>query len=111
MLSGLDQRNSAVQEEIFGPVLSVLPYDDLKQGLALVNDSRYGLAASVWSNDLGKVMDLLPRIEAGTVWVNNHVPVDPNLPFGGFKQSGMGREFGRSAIEGFTELKSVCITY
>lgn len=111
VLSGLDQRSSTVQEEIFGPVLSVLPYDDLEQGLALVNDSRYGLAASVWSNDLGKVMDLLPRIEAGTVWVNNHVPVDPNLPFGGFKQSGMGREFGRSAIEGFTELKSVCITY
>jgi phenylacetaldehyde dehydrogenase len=111
VLSGLDQRSSAVQEEIFGPVLSVLPYDDLEQGLALVNDSRYGLAASIWSNDLGKVMDLLPRIEAGTVWVNNHVPVDPNLPFGGFKQSGMGREFGRSAIEGFTELKSVCITY
>lgn len=111
VLSGLDQRSNAVQEEIFGPVLSVLPYDDLEQGLALVNDSRYGLAASVWSNDLGKVMDLLPRIEAGTVWVNNHVPVDPNLPFGGFKQSGMGREFGRSAIEGFTELKSVCITY
>ncbi|HZX15504.1 MAG TPA: aldehyde dehydrogenase family protein [Pseudomonas sp.] len=111
VLSGLEQRSSTVQEEIFGPVLSVLPYDDLEQGLALVNDSRYGLAASVWSNDLGKVMDLLPRIEAGTVWVNNHVPVDPNLPFGGFKQSGMGREFGRSAIEGFTELKSVCITY
>ncbi|HUE94808.1 aldehyde dehydrogenase family protein [Pseudomonas sp.] len=111
VLSGLDQCSNAVQEEIFGPVLSVLPYDDLEQGLALVNDSRYGLAASVWSNDLGKVMDLLPRIEAGTVWVNNHVPVDPNLPFGGFKQSGMGREFGRSAIEGFTELKSVCITY
>jgi phenylacetaldehyde dehydrogenase len=111
VLSGLDQRSSAVQEEIFGPVLSVLPYDDLEQGLALVNDSRYGLAASIWSNDLGKVMDLLPRIEAGTVWVNNHVPVDPNLPFGGFKQSGMGREFGRNAIEGFTELKSVCITY
>jgi phenylacetaldehyde dehydrogenase len=111
VLSGLDQRSSTVQEEIFGPVLSVLPYDDLEQGLAMVNDCRYGLAASIWSNDLGKVMDLLPRVEAGTVWVNNHVPVDPNLPFGGFKQSGVGREFGRSAIEGFTELKSVCITY
>lgn len=77
----------------------------------MLNDSRYGLTASIWSNDLGRVMDLIPRIEAGTVWVNNHVPVDPNLPFGGYKQSGMGREFGKAAIEGFTELKSVCITY
>ena len=61
--------------------------------------------------DKGRVMDLIPRIEAGTVWVNNHVPVDPNLPFGGYKQSGLGREFGRAAIEGFTEGKSVCIAY
>ncbi len=56
-------------------------------------------------------INLIPRIEAGTVWVNSHVPVDPNLPFGGYKQSGIGREFGRGAVEAFTELKSVCIAY
>lgn len=111
VLADMQQRMTCVQEEVFGPVLSVVPYDTTEQALQMVNDSRYGLTASLWSNDLGRVMDLIPRIEAGTVWVNNHVPVDPNLPFGGFKQSGMGREFGRSAIEGFTELKSVCITY
>ena len=111
VLADMQQRMTCVQEEVFGPVLSVVPYDTTEQALQMVNDSRYGLTASLWSNDLGRVMDLIPQIEAGTVWVNNHVPVDPNLPFGGFKQSGMGREFGRSAIEGFTELKSVCITY
>ncbi|WP_231570192.1 MULTISPECIES: aldehyde dehydrogenase family protein [Pseudomonas] len=111
VLSNLQQHMTSVQEEIFGPVLSVLPFDDVEQALDMLNDSRYGLTASIWSNDLGRVMDLIPRIEAGTVWVNNHVPVDPNLPFGGYKQSGIGREFGRAAIEGFTETKSVCITY
>lgn len=111
VLCGLSQNMTSVQEEIFGPVLSVLSFDDVEQAVDMVNDSRYGLTASIWSNDLGRVMDLIPRIEAGTVWVNNHVPVDPNLPFGGYKQSGIGREFGKAAIEGFTESKSVCITY
>jgi phenylacetaldehyde dehydrogenase len=92
-------------------VLSVLSYENLDDALAQVNDSQYGLAASIWTNDLGRAMQLIPQIEAGMVWVNNHAPVDPNLPFGGYKQSGMGREFGRSAMEGFTELKSVCLTY
>lgn len=111
VLSHVEQSMTSVREEIFGPVLSVLSFDDVEQALEMVNDSRYGLTASIWSNDLGRVMDLIPRIEAGTVWVNNHVPVDPNMPFGGYKQSGMGREFGKAAIEGFTETKSVCITY
>ncbi|MCG6541974.1 aldehyde dehydrogenase family protein [Pseudomonas sp. KSR10] len=111
VLCDMEQKSTPIQEEIFGPVLSVMAYDDLERAVEMVNDSRYGLTASIWSNDLGRVMDLIPRIEAGTVWVNNHVPVDPNMPFGGFKQSGMGREFGRAAIEGFTETKSVCITY
>lgn len=111
VLANLQQHMTSVQEEIFGPVLSVLPFDDIELALGMVNDSRYGLTASIWSNDLGRVMDLIPRIEAGTVWVNNHVPVDPNMPFGGYKQSGIGREFGKAAIEGFTESKSVCITY
>ncbi|WP_160286946.1 aldehyde dehydrogenase family protein [Pseudomonas knackmussii] len=111
VLAGVNAGMACAREEIFGPVLSVLKYEDLDVAVAQINDNPYGLAASIWSNDLGKVMDLIPRIEAGTVWVNNHVPLDPNLPFGGFKQSGIGREFGRAAIEGFTESKSVCITY
>ncbi|WP_312379713.1 aldehyde dehydrogenase family protein [Pseudomonas oryzihabitans] len=102
---------SVAQEEVFGPVLSVLAYDDLDEAVRQINASHYGLTASIWSNDLTRTLDLIPRIEAGTVWVNSHVPVDPNLPFGGYKQSGIGREFGRGAVEAFTELKSVCIAY
>ncbi|MGF6693343.1 phenylacetaldehyde dehydrogenase [Metapseudomonas resinovorans] len=111
VLADLQQNMTVVQEEVFGPVLSVLTFDDLDEAVSMVNDNRYGLTASIWTNDLGRALELIPRIEAGTVWVNNHVPVDPNLPFGGYKESGMGREFGRCAIEGFTELKSVCLTY
>lgn len=111
VLANVEQNMDAARQEIFGPVLSVLAYDDLEQALAMVNDSVYGLAASVWSNDMKAVMGLIPRIEAGTVWVNTHVPLDPSLPFGGYKQSGIGRDFGRGAVEAFTEIKSVCIAY
>ncbi|HEY0287939.1 MAG TPA: aldehyde dehydrogenase family protein [Pseudomonas sp.] len=111
VLANVEQSMDAARQEIFGPVLSVLAYDDLEQALAMVNDSVYGLAASVWSNDMKAVMGLIPRIEAGTVWVNTHVPLDPSLPFGGYKQSGIGRDFGRGAVEAFTEIKSVCIAY
>ena len=100
-----------VRDEVFGPVLAVVPFDDPLEALRLANDSPYGLAASLWSNDLKTVMNLVPQIEAGTVWVNCHVPLDPGMPFGGFKQSGIGREFGKYAIEGFTETKSVCIAH
>ena len=100
-----------VRDEVFGPVLAVVPFDDPLEALRLANDSQYGLAASLWSNDLKTVMNLVPRMEAGTVWVNCHVPLDPGMPFGGFKQSGIGREFGKYAIEGFTETKSVCIAH
>lgn len=102
---------SLVRDEVFGPVLAVMPFDDPLDAIAQANDSPYGLAASLWSNDLKAVMNLVPEMEAGTVWVNCHVPLDPSMPFGGFKQSGIGREFGRHAVEGFTETKSVCIAH
>jgi phenylacetaldehyde dehydrogenase len=98
-----------VQEEIFGPVLVAQRFDDLDEVAALANDTPYGLSASIWSNDLRAVHRLVPKIKAGTVWVNNHGPVDANMPFGGFKQSGIGREHGRVGIEMYTELKSVCM--
>ncbi|MDU0670468.1 aldehyde dehydrogenase family protein [Pseudomonas aeruginosa] len=100
-----------VREEIFGPVLVATPFDDLDEAVRLANDSIYGLGASIWSNDLRQVMDLVPRIKAGTVWVNAHNLLDPSMPFGGFKQSGIGREMGHAAIEAYTENKSVCIAY
>jgi len=107
----VDHRNTLMRDEVFGPVLAAMPFDTEEQVLQLANDSRYGLAASLWTNDLSAAMRIVPRIEAGTVWVNSHIPLDPNLPFGGYKQSGMGREFGKHAVEACTELKSVCIAY
>jgi phenylacetaldehyde dehydrogenase len=104
--------NAAIQrEEVFGPVLSVTPVDAIEDAVRLANDSPYGLVASIWTNDLDRAMDLVPRIEAGTVYVNTHVPVDPNLPFGGYKQSGLGRDFGPDALAPYLETKSVCLAY
>jgi phenylacetaldehyde dehydrogenase len=98
-----------VREEIFGPVLVAQRFEDLDDLAALANDTPYGLAASVWSNDIRAVQRLVPKIRAGTVWVNCHNFVDPNMPFGGFKQSGFGREHGRAVLDLYTELKSVCV--
>lgn len=100
-----------VREEIFGPVVVAQAFDSLDEAVQLANDSSYGLGASIWSNDLNRVQRLIPRIKAGTVWVNTHNMLDPNMPFGGFKQSGVGREHGRAAIEMYLESKSVCIAY
>jgi phenylacetaldehyde dehydrogenase len=97
-----------VQEEIFGPVVVAQRFDDLDEIAKAANSTTYGLSASIWSNDLTAVNRLIPKIKAGTVWVNCHGFVDPNMPFGGYKQSGIGRESGRAAIEMYTELKSVC---
>jgi phenylacetaldehyde dehydrogenase len=98
-----------VREEIFGPVLTAMPFSDIEEVVAHANDTVYGLGASIWSNDLSQVHRLTRRIKAGTIWVNTHSFVDPNMPFGGFKQSGIGREMGLSAIEQYTELKSICM--
>ena len=100
-----------VREEIFGPVLVAMPYDDLDDLVHKANDTDFGLAASIWSQNISRVLELIPRIKAGTIWVNTHSVLDANMPFGGFKQSGMGREHGRAAIEEYTEPKTVCIAY
>jgi phenylacetaldehyde dehydrogenase len=107
VLVGARQDMRVVQEEIFGPVVVALPYDDIDEVVRLANDTMYGLAASIWSNDLSRVHRLIPRIKAGTVWVNCHSMLDASLPFGGFKQSGIGREMGRAALDLFTETKAV----
>ena len=111
VLADVRQDMAIARDEVFGPVLSVLAFDSEDEAIAMANDSPYGLAASLWTNDLTRAMNLVPRIEAGTVWVNAHVLLDPNMPFGGVKQSGVGREFGRAAVEAYTEIKSVCIAH
>lgn len=96
-----------VREEIFGPVVVAMPYDDLDEVARRANDTPYGLAASIWSNDLTRVHKLIPKIKAGTVWINCHTVLDSAMPFGGYKQSGLGRELGRAVLEHYTENKSV----
>jgi len=108
---GADQSNPLMQNEVFGPVIALTAVDGADQAIHFANDTKYGLAASLWTESLTKAMDLIPRINAGTVWVNNHIPLDPNMPFGGFKESGLGRDFGPNALEPYTEVKSVCIAY
>lgn len=109
VLVDVDQRGPLVQEEIFGPVLVAMPFDDIEDAIRMANDNRYGLGASIWSNNLGAVHRMIPRIKSGSVWVNCHSALDPALPFGGYKMSGVGREMGAAAIEHYTELKSVLI--
>jgi acyl-CoA reductase-like NAD-dependent aldehyde dehydrogenase len=98
-----------VREEIFGPVLTALPWTDLDDLVSAANDSPYGLSAGVWTNNLKEAHRVAAALKAGTVWVNCFNLVDPATPFGGFKQSGWGREHGRQALELYSETKSVWI--
>ncbi|MGJ7547018.1 aldehyde dehydrogenase family protein [Pseudomonas alloputida] len=104
-------KDTLLNEETFGPIATFLPYDTEEELLHLMNDTPYGLSASIWTNDLSKALHLVPEIEAGTVWVNMHTMLDPAVPFGGVKASGIGREFGGAFIDDYTELKSVMIRY
>lgn len=103
--------DTLLNQETFGPVATFLPYDTEEELLHLMNCTPYGLSASLWTNDLSKAMRLIPEIQAGTLWVNMHTLLDPAVPFGGIKSSGIGREFGSAFIDDFTELKSVMIRY
>ena len=94
-------------EEIFGPVVSVLPFDDEADAIALANDTEYGLSGSIWTNDLGRGIRVARAVEGGNLSVNSHSSVRYSTPFGGFKQSGLGRELGPDAAEHFTETKNV----
>lgn len=98
---------SVAREEIFGPVLSVMTFETREEAIRMANDTEYGLAAYVWTNDLSVALECSRRIRAGRVWVNAALQGFPELPLGGFKQSGNGRETGRYGIDEYTELKSV----
>src|SRR6266478_2196396 len=95
------------REEIFGPVLSVLPFDHADDAIAIANTTAYGLSAAVWTRDLDRAFAVSRGVRAGTVWINTFMEGPAELPFGGYKQSGLGRDLGRSAIEEFTDLKTI----
>ena len=111
IFDGASSTSEIVQEEVFGPVVTALPFSDMDEAIRLSNDSRYGLAASIWTRDLNKAFKCASEIKAGTVWINSHNTVDPNAPFGGYKQSGIGREHGRAALDSYLESKTVIIRY
>jgi acyl-CoA reductase-like NAD-dependent aldehyde dehydrogenase len=111
VVTDLDPSARVAREEIFGPVLSVLEFEDAAEAIALANDSVYGLTANVWTTDLRKMLHLADALECGVVWGNSAMLMDPALAFGGIKDSGLGVASGREAIDAMTRLKRVSIRY
>ena len=95
------------REEVFGPVLSVLTFKSIEEAIELANDASYGLSAGVWSRDVSTCLAFARRVQAGTVWTNTWMDGYSELPFGGVKQSGLGRELGRYGLEEYLEVKTV----
>jgi phenylacetaldehyde dehydrogenase len=108
VLVNTTEKMKIVKEEIFGPVVTAIPFRDLDDLIAKANDSVYGLAAGVWTRDIQKAHHIASQLRAGTVWINCYNVFDAALPFGGYKQSGWGREMGHEALEMYTEVKAVC---
>ncbi len=107
VMTGANRGSRAAQDEIFGPVLTVIRVNGPEEAVAVANDSRYGLAAGIWSRDVDRAAAMARRIRAGYVWVNTYAAIFGDMPFGGFKRSGLGREGGVVGYEAYTELKSV----
>jgi betaine-aldehyde dehydrogenase len=105
----VDNRATIAREEIFGPVMAVIPFDDEKEALRLANDTRYGLAAAVWSRDIFKCFRMVKGLQAGVVWVNHMQPTYVEAPWGGYKMSGIGRELGPWGAEEYLQVKQVHI--
>jgi acyl-CoA reductase-like NAD-dependent aldehyde dehydrogenase len=106
-----DCKNSMTiaQEEIFGPVLSVIKFSTIEEAITIANDTKFGLASCIWTKDEAKIREMSARLKAGVVWVNTYGGFYNEAPFGGYKQSGFGRELGKPGLLEFTQTKHVCI--
>jgi len=109
IFADVDDNSVLAQEEVFGPVLAVLPFDDEDEAVRIANNTNYGLAAGVWTSSVSRAHRMSRRLQAGTVFINTYRAMAPNMPVGGYKQSGLGRENGIDAILDFTQVKSVWI--
>jgi (Z)-2-((N-methylformamido)methylene)-5-hydroxybutyrolactone dehydrogenase len=109
IFTGVHNKMRIAQEEVFGPVLSVIKFKDEAEAIQIANDIAYGLGSGVWTQSVRRATMMAQKIKAGTVWVNTYRAVSFTMPFGGYKASGLGRENGAEAIEGYLQTKSVLI--
>jgi acyl-CoA reductase-like NAD-dependent aldehyde dehydrogenase len=111
VITDVAQDAEIVRQEVFGPVVCVLPFRGDDQAIRLANDTRYGLAAYIWTTNLAEAHRFAAQVKAGGVWINGAAPPDPRLPWGGVKTSGVGRELGWAGIEAHTAEKTVTLTF